>query len=384
MDKENNKNLASNCDLSDEYNVFILGAGFSKAINSQYPTLKELSSSINKRYKFLVDNKEECFDKATKLLAEYYFSLPNAIRNNFEHLLSYLSSSFPWKTLIDQNLDKALYQDILRQLLHEFEHLPNSFSDRCLALGTFINKSDATCLTFNYDLLLEALLSQSASISNVEEKPHTLDAGYKNYYKINLETFDVNNYLSNEYADNVLIHKLHGSINWIYRPNGTIGELKFNPRTNNYTLPEGYLPYIVPPVTDKSGFYNNVYLSQLWQYAKDALSIADNIYIIGYSFPKADLSSEFLMNFALQNTYNVKDWGKRVYFVNLKESSTIKNLCKQRGIELIQITCKDCPYYKKAGVSEACKECHNTPLDKLIKDVIAKKLNKVSEVLDAK
>ena len=357
------------------HHVFILGAGFSKAINSKYPTLKELSKSVNERFLRLVNDQSGYFDKATTCIANYYFSIPKQIRDNFENLLTYLNSTFPWKTDVEVNLDKALYLDILKQLSRELQYLPEQFDNKWLKLGTFINKAEATCLTFNYDLLLEKLLCNTSLTNNVnKEYERIVDYKYKNYYKVNFENFDVVNYLSHEDISEPSIFKLHGSINWIYKSNSLPDKILFNGRTNNYSVPEGYSPYIVPPVNDKTSFYNNSYLNQLWYSAKESLAMADNIYIIGYSFPKTDLSSEFLMKFALQSEWYNKDLKRNIYYVNLKENSSLISLCNDYNVKLKQITCKDCTYYKRAGMSSDCKQCKKTPLDKFIKTIINKKL----------
>ena len=167
---------------------------------------------------------------------------------------------------------------------------------------------------------------------------------------------------------------MHGSVNWIYKSNSTPDKILFNATTKNYSVPEGYSPYIVPPVNDKTCFYNNAYLNQLWYKAKEALEMADNIYIIGYSFPKTDLSCEFLMKFALQSDWFNDKMKRNIYYINLKENNSLKALCNNNNIKLEQITCKNCAHYKRAGISSYCKNCKDTPLDKFIRRVINKKL----------
>lgn len=355
--------------------VFILGAGFSKAINPEYPTLKELSDAIEKRYKTFANNNNANFNKAKSCIAQHYFSIPNSIRNNFENLLTYLHSNFPWKTSVEQNLDKALYHDILKQLLEEFEMLPQQSNSKFLALGKFMHFKEATCLTFNYDLLLEDLLKRTTNENNlIFSDDSFLDFAYKNYYKVHLENFNIGNYFDINNTSNVSVLKLHGSVNWIYKSNSTPDKILFNATTKNYSVPEGYSPYIVPPVNDKTCFYNNAYLNQLWYKAKETLVMADNIYIIGYSFPKTDLSSEFLMKFALQSDWFNDKMKRNIYYINLKENNNLKALCNNNNIKLEQITCKNCPHYKRAGISSYCKNCQDTPLDKFIRRVINKKL----------
>jgi len=374
--KKNIEAITVACGGQLNNHVFVLGAGFSKAINSKYPTLKELSKSVDERFLRLANDSGACFDKAATCIANYYFSIPKQIRDNFENLLTYLSSNFPWKTDIESSLDKALYLDILKHLSYELQSLPEQFDCKWHNLGTFINNTEATCLTFNYDLLLEKLLDKTSAKDNItREYEGMVDYKYRDFYKVNFENFDVINYLNNESINKPSILKLHGSINWIYKSNGLPDKILFNGRTANYDIPEGYSPYIVPPVNDKTSFYNNSYLNQLWNCAKESLAMADNIYIIGYSFPKTDLSSEFLMKFALQDEWYNRGLHRNIYYVNLKENAGLKTLCKNRNIKLIQITCNRCSHCRRAGVDSHCKDCKDTPLDKFIKTVIEEKLN---------
>ena len=57
---------------------------------------------------------------------------------------------------------------------------------------------------------------------------------------------------------------------------------------------------IVPPVMDKTAFYKNAVLRSLWEIAERKLQEAENIYIIGFSFPPSDLSVRFLFHSALR------------------------------------------------------------------------------------
>ena len=98
------------------------------------------------------------FDKPTSMVAKYYFTLPPKIRNNIEHLLTYLYAEFPWKTNTERNIDKALYYDILYRISYCFTYQTNEIKEEYLKLGEYINKTGSTCITFNYDLLLENLL----------------------------------------------------------------------------------------------------------------------------------------------------------------------------------------------------------------------------------
>ena len=70
------------------------------------------------------------------------------------------------------------------------------------------------------------------------------------------------------------IIKLHGSINW---------SLDY---ANNIITVRGYInkiPFIVPPVLDKSQVYNNNQLSDIWSLGYEKIKNAKNIFIYGFS-----------------------------------------------------------------------------------------------------
>lgn len=67
------------------------------------------------------------------------------------------------------------------------------------------------------------------------------------------------------------------------------------------TAPDGGLvsmPLIIPPVKNKSYSFFGTLFRSLWSQAEDALAAADEITIIGYSFPKTDVQSETLFKHA--------------------------------------------------------------------------------------
>lgn len=106
--------------------------------------------------------------------------------------------------------------------------------------------------------------------------------------------------LASSMHDIFRLYKLHGSINWYY--------FKENVSSQIY-LYEGYLgrknheaigkkdliPLIIPPVFDKSIFMNVIAIRTLWADARDAIKLANEIYIIGYSIPESDLVVKYLL-----------------------------------------------------------------------------------------
>ena len=365
-------------ELDFNEDVFIFGAGFSKALNPKYPTLKELSEQIEKNYKMIAFAEHDGFDKPTSMVAKYYFTLPPKIRNNIEHLLTYLYAEFPWKTNTERNIDKALYYDILYRISYCFTYQTNEIKEEYLKLGEYINRTGSTCITFNYDLLLENLLQKTPSDFVAFSSEMNVNPINKQYYQIPMETFDAKDYLKLESNNFPKILKLHGSINWIYKANCDTNRILFNPSASNYALPSGYSPFIIPPVTDKTLFYKNSYISQIWQLAKNSLQNANNIYVIGYSFPETDLSANFLMNFGLQEENLNKVLSKKIYNINLKPNNQLSKFCKSTNVDIEEISCKECKIFKpnKNLPCIECENCKNMPMDKFIKNIITPKLKK--------
>jgi len=65
------------------------------------------------------------------------------------------------------------------------------------------------------------------------------------------------------------------------------------------------MPLIIPPVKNKAYFLFGGLFQRLWQYAEEALSRAEHIIVIGYSFPNTDVQSSLLFKnaFTKRKTY---------------------------------------------------------------------------------
>ena len=59
--------------------VFFLGAGFSKGLNKEYPTLNELTEKVIKTLNE---------DYKNSPVLQHYEAIPNIVKNNIENLLS--------------------------------------------------------------------------------------------------------------------------------------------------------------------------------------------------------------------------------------------------------------------------------------------------------
>ena len=118
---------------------------------------------------------------------------------------------------------------------------------------------------------------------------------------------------------------------------------------------EGLKPYIIPPVLDKNAFYNHIAIRSLWQQAEQLLKHADEIYIIGFSFPQTDLSVKYLFQSALRNS------NSEIYVVNIESIEKLE----QNYHFVFENKNIDYSYTGKSNV-----------LEKFIRDVILEEISK--------
>jgi hypothetical protein len=305
--------------------VFFLGSGFSKALDN-YPTLSELSKEITEK----LSGKE-----STK--NHYQKEILTPLKDNFEHLLTYLSSDLPWKTDEQRHSDRALYSVITKKVASLFlERAKTTIKNnhkiylKYKNLFDFFarNSEDIDFISLNYDLLLEILLEHSYyNQSKVPNELYYITSA--KMYQFPMTWIGLRSMLTgmtfgdDNIRTNPQIVKLHGSINWFWTGTSqseTIYYKNLLESNDDINIDTGLIPYIIPPVMDKNAFYNHVMIKSLWKKAKELLHDADEIYIIGFSFPQTDISVRFLFQSALE--------GKRpyVYVVNRVNKLSIGDL----------------------------------------------------------
>lgn len=282
--------------------VFFLGAGFSKAVNDNYPLMDDLTEKVLSRLE-----KES--------VREHLNEIPPQVKQNIESLLTYLSTDFPWKTETTKYANLALYSSIIKILSDIFveyahqEHSPSQISTigANFAKGVLYNSSSYNFITLNYDVLLEELLLSVRK----QQSPREF-VSYPDVYPYPIEWIGNRKTSSGRfwgiekksYPPRPKILKLHGSANWFWAGISQSDVLYYRNwnRNEEDDMNKGLKPYIIPPVLDKSSFYNHIAIHDLWQQAEELLKKADEIYIIGFSFPQTDLSVRYLFQSALRNS----------------------------------------------------------------------------------
>jgi hypothetical protein len=270
--------------------VFLLGAGFSKAVHSSMPDLKELSSKV----------RERCENRGNKLPPP----LPD-LENNIELWLTYLSQSQPWLTEYYNLQNRALFlhmTEIIRQVLNETtrEAVAQDCPEWLYSLIKWWHKNTSSVITFNYDTLIERVVLNALKDVGIG----TQDIYPVSFTNIMSRRFPI---VGDTQKDSFRLFKLHGSVNWYYSgaPSfhgevlyyGSISPWGEVSEWENQSISEASdkVPLIVPPTSEKTTYFQHETLRQIWLKASASLSAATHVYCIGYSLPVTDLGIRFFL-----------------------------------------------------------------------------------------
>lgn len=225
--------------------------------------------------------------------------------DDIELWLAFLAEPQPWLHEGDNFRNRASFHDITESIARNLRGRQESAVERklpswAIPLCQHFVESQATIITFNYDVLLETLLMNILA----DDESHSgglypipiLNPARRNS-AIFGDDFD--------YRAPVTVLKLHGSLNWYWSgPGSPPGDPVYNlgvgstgwgldgiksPHANAARMVADKQVMIVPPIASKSGFYDNTLLRQQWAYAADALRTANELVVIGYSLPPSDL-----------------------------------------------------------------------------------------------
>lgn len=269
--------------LQQHRTLYILGAGFSRAISDAMPVTDELGTELQRRLSGVVA-----------------FNLHPG--QSFEQWLTVQVTPLPFLSPYENMSRQADAARVISEIA--------TILDECVAEAITLpcppwleqlvgvwNIERATVLTFNYDPIVEIainfanLASRSGQFlqygdETVFPAPEPPSAQYAGDEGVS--------YLANS----MQILKMHGSLNW-YRQ-GT--DSKFIRRREKRTFGGGtVMPldqdfsgiasldrYLIPPVTSKEGYYSSAVVGSIWRQAGDAIAEATTLNILGYSLPAED------------------------------------------------------------------------------------------------
>ena len=275
--------------------VFILGAGFSKAIYSSMPTMAELSSAI-------LEKGEEVGLPVAELAR---------LDNNIERWMTYLSQSQPWLKTPENDRNKGFAGQLREQIKEIIDDRTRSAArsdspDWLKCLIRAWHERRATVITLNYDTLIERA-SQQLQITD-KIKGILAEQMYPPYFAHITSRSD--SPWGEGTIDTFLYLKLHGSTNWYYSGRddfygetifystvSSLGSDNLAPEKASIARAGDKEVLIIPPVTEKTTYFNNETVKGLWHKASVALSKATRVFVTGYSLPISDLGMQlFLIN----------------------------------------------------------------------------------------
>jgi hypothetical protein len=291
--------------------VYVLGSGFSRALSSTMPIMKDLSAAVR--------------DDLVTLDTPEIPGHDTPVANDFEQWLSYLVEAPPWLSDADRARNQAAFFDVSRAVARV---LMRKQSDAVAApppkwlqpLLTNWHNTDATVITFNYDLLVE--LAWKRFVAGVI----AFDSWNSPLSLYPAPITPIGARGGNALAElrapaGLRLLKLHGSLNWWYSgPRATPGDtiwgaslkgeewsaqgLEWIPEQTEQ-LAVDLQPMIVPPTAVKSTYYTNQTLQSLWQSAANAIREAKELVVVGFSFPPTDLLVSSLLSTNLPSTSRI-------------------------------------------------------------------------------
>lgn len=245
--------------------VFLLGAGFSKAVTDSMPLLNELSRELKKRLK-----------------------LPKSVLtlgNNVELWLTYLSQPQPWLSEAENLRNRALFLELNQEIgkvLNErtYKAIKIRYPDWLCPLIKWWDAQKSAVITLNYDTVIERATLQILQLLNANH-----------IYPVRLTDIRIRKPLySLEYEPATFkLFKLHGSVNCYYSGAASyFGETIYCSRVARW---KGFLddedrsmedmgdkvPLIVPPTTEKVTYFQHETIRRTWGLAGQALRAASRL-----------------------------------------------------------------------------------------------------------
>ncbi|MFD0794250.1 hypothetical protein ACFQZX_11515 [Mucilaginibacter litoreus] len=317
--------------------VFILDAGASveagaPVMTNFFDTTEDLYLSTKITDQTDRQSIQNIFELIKKSLSSYANS--NIDLNNIETIFGLLEMASIVKELHDYDESKIsqLRNDLIMLIVRTLEFSTNitplydGFTatksyEQLLGYIKRTGLNNNTVITFNYDMAFEAAFSQLQSSDYI-------DYGFS-YTKTKAHPREPFGF-----------YKLHGSINWYEKNDGTTLEVLDITEIERFNVYKKYFqeklsgrkktflsinelrryissyehfqylnycsetPFIIPPSWNKSAYHKSV--NFIWQKAVKAITEASNIVIIGYSLPESDLFFKYLFTLGTLNNSRIR------------------------------------------------------------------------------
>ena len=287
--------------------VFVLGAGASR----EYRSVKGLSVPVDSDFWGTTD----CIIAKAINNKISGPQMEDGGHLNFKKIINNLKAWYKIKRLRDLNqygLEK-IFSDVENEhqgslddfkrllewvLFYIIRSIDGNSAEKHYAFASSILRPGDSIITFNYDVIIDQAVWDVSQQTGSRIQWHPSSGyglsfnGYTNKlmqgFLNGIPTDNYRKVIALEYApSDVLIFKLHGSLGWVINDDALT--LYLADKSNKKRLAyKGHLAgnfFIVPPLQNKQF---PKWMEKLWQDAEDRLICADQIFCIGYSFPRTD------------------------------------------------------------------------------------------------
>lgn len=271
--------------------VYVLGAGFSRAISDSMPVTDELGNAVLERDAEL-----------RKEVGSAGFS-----GGDFETWLSRKAEDQPYLSSSENLRSRALYSravDLVAQVLVERQNeaLAWPAPEWLLHLVEMWHFQRAIVITFNYDTLVEAAV-KAARLPDAETNVLVPWPTVINFTPTGRADLSLAEGGQSANWSSFRLLKMHGSLNWLWVPGDNSGAtISRSKLPGIFGTPDplseeerrrwfpGREPFLVPPAALKSGYYANPVTREIWRQAFEAFRDSRRVTFLGYSLPATDLS----------------------------------------------------------------------------------------------
>jgi hypothetical protein len=269
--------------------TYVLGAGFSKAINEAMPITNELGAVL-----------------AERLAGEVDLELHPGV--SFEAWLTLQVTPLPFLHGFENARRAANAARVIDEIAHVLDEQVRAAAEEPAPLWlrqliAIWHVERAVVLTFNYDTLIERAVNVTAPTTTSPE-------GRVSHVMGDHVVFPAPPAPQAQYfgdlgaghaSDSFEILKMHGSLTWYWASGDPTGSTLMRVRekhvlgTSKPLVTESDFSgattldrYLIPPITAKDGYYGSYLANTLWRMARSHISSAGTLTLIGYSLPPED------------------------------------------------------------------------------------------------
>ena len=273
--------------------IFVLGSGFSKSFCPEMPTLRDLNDlipfGISEEFPHLRDYCRQFLELCNNQL-DYL---------NIETLSTSILSAQIFPGVRESLYHSSLRFELLRFIAGAIRHDKGVDAQSSAVLRKFLGEClncpgegvrDTLLLSFNYDTLIEDVIAADPDLS----------ARVAVDYGVRIDPADRSAVRAPK-SHTVDLIKLHGSLNW-YPIKGASNPLdlknvcQVEPCDRSFPIYREDTPIYIPMAHAKESFLRGSLFNLLWSKADYYLKNAEEIYFLGYGFPKTDMNNlEFLL-----------------------------------------------------------------------------------------